>query len=105
MLGMFKYAYIVVAAALFTLITFGKLFVFHKKEAVFVSDYTSSIALFLVLYVLLSLFAMVLNLIVFFAFAISPFALGFIAKYETEKYFTILQLLILVLSVVFIMEL
>ncbi len=105
MLGMFKYAYIVVAAALFTLITFGKLFVFHKKEAVFVSDYTSSIALFLVLYVLLSLFAMVLNPVVFFAFAISPFALGFIAKYETEKYFTILQLLILVLSVVFIMEL
>lgn len=105
MLTMFKYAYVVTAAALFTLITFGKLFVFHKKEAVFVSDYTSSIALFLVMYVLLSLCAMLINPLVFFIFAISPFALGFVAKYETEKYFTVLQLLILIISVVFILEL
>ena len=104
MLMIFKYAYILVAAMLFTLIVFGKLFVFRKKDAIFVSDYTSSIAMGMVLFVVLSLIGMLLQPFVFLIFALSPFAIGFVAKYETEKYFTLLQLLVFVISVVFVLE-
>ena len=44
----YKTLFIAICTALFCLICYGKLFVFHKKEATFVSDYTSSIALFFI---------------------------------------------------------
>ena len=109
MLEIFKWGFVFLSAILFVLISFGKLFVFYKKDAIFVSDYTSSIALFMVLYVLSALFGAVIysGLITKFIllfFAISPFVLGFFAKYETEKYFTIMQLLVFILSAGFVLE-
>ena len=50
----YKTLFIAICTALFCLICYGKLFVFHKKEATFVSDYTSSIALFFTLYVIVA---------------------------------------------------
>lgn len=109
MLEIFKWGFVIISAILFVLIAYGKLFVFFKKDAIFVSDYTSSIALFLVLYVLSAVFGAVIYplfvaKLVFLGFALSPFLLGFFAKYETEKYFTVLQLIILVLSAAFVLE-
>lgn len=109
MLEVFKWAFVLLSAVLFVLISYGKLFVFFKKDAIFVSDYTSSIALFLVLYVLSAIFGAVVYpslfaKLVFVGFAISPFLLGFFAKYETEKYFTMIQLFVFVLSAGFVLR-
>lgn len=109
MLEFFKWTFVCISAILFVLISYGKLFVFFKKDAIFVSDYTSSIAMFLTLYVLASLFGVViypsiLAKCIFFGFAFSPFLLGFFAKYETEKYFTMIQLIVFVLSAGFVLE-
>lgn len=110
MLVIFKSLFILITTILFTLIMYGKLFVFHKKDAVFVSDYTSFIAYFLTAFVILSAVGAVFAHItwirlVFLGLAVSPFALGYFAKYETEKYFTVFQLILLVFSVVFMLEL
>ncbi len=109
MLEIFKWTFLGISAILFVLISFGKLFVFYIKDAIFVSDYTSSIAMFFTLYVLAALLGAVvypniLAKLVFFGFAGSPFLLGFFAKYETEKYFTIIQLLVFILSAAFVLE-
>lgn len=108
MLEIFKWGFVGISAILFVLITFGKLFVFYKKDAEFVSDYTSSIALFMVLYVLSSLvgaviYAGLFTKLIFILFALSPFLLGFFAKYETEKYFTVMQLFVFILSAGFVL--
>ncbi len=105
----YKTLFIAICTALFCLICYGKLFVFHKKEATFVSDYTSSIALFFTLYVIVAFIGLfivptILKKIIFLCLAISPFAIGHFAKYETEKYFTLVQLFVLVFSVVCVMR-
>lgn len=108
MLEIFKWGFVAISAILFVLISYGKLFVFYKKDAIFVSDYTSSIALFMLLYVLSALLgafiypAVILKL-VFLFFALSPFLLGFFAKYETEKYFTLVQLFVFIISAGFVL--
>lgn len=109
MLEIFKWMFIAVSAILFVLISYGKLFVFFKKDAIFVSDYTSSIAMFFVTYVLSAIFGaiiypMIIAKCIFVLFAVSPFLLGFFAKYETEKYFTIMQLFVFVLSAGFVLR-
>lgn len=106
----FKACFILVSLALFSLICYGKLFVFFKKDAIFISDYTSSIGFSFLLYVVLCVLgAFLFNLLfiksVFILLAFSPFLIGYFAKYETEKYFTAFQLLVLVLSASFVFAL
>ena len=108
-LFLYKLMFCTVSLIAFGLIVFGKLFVFKKKDAIFVSDYTSSIALFFSLFVILSIVGLFLTpsiykSLAFLFFALSPFLIGLVAKYETEKYFTLLQLFIFILSVVFVLE-
>ena len=101
----YKGLFVSICAILFVLIVYGKLCVFHKKQAAFVSDYTSSIAMFITLYVITALvglvvFPSIIKKLIFLGFAVSPFVIGGVAKYETEKYFTVLQLFVFVLSAV-----
>lgn len=102
-----KYSYIV-AALLFVLsVVIGKLFIFNKKDASFISDYCAGMAIVLGAYVFLSLafvfiFPDVFSKGLMFFFAMSPFLIGLVATYNTEKLFTVLQLLIILGSVVYI---
>ena len=102
-----KYSYII-AALLFVLsVVAGKLFIFNKKDASFISDYCAGMAVALGFYVILSLVFVFIfpdvfskGLMLFFAF--SPFLIGLLATYHTEKFFTVLQLLIILGSVAYI---
>jgi len=103
----FRYIYALNAVLLAVSIIYGKLFVFRKKEAMFVSNYCALIAAFFGIYVLLSLLFVGLihgaagkSLMLFFA--LSPFILGLSANYHSEKYFTALQIFIIAVSIAYI---
>ncbi|MCD8377221.1 MAG: hypothetical protein LUB59_00370 [Candidatus Gastranaerophilales bacterium] len=88
-------------------VIYGKLFVFRKKEAMFVSDYCAGVALCLGLYVIMSflyvgLMPDVFSKSVMLFFAFSPFILGLSANYNTEKYFTALQILFIASSIAYL---
>jgi hypothetical protein len=102
-----EYIFIAISIVLALYIIYGKFFVFKKKDAVYVSDYCSGIAVSFSLYVIFAF------LCVFFqpslhgkflmmALGVSPFLLGFLANYYTEKYFTILQILLLCFGIYYI---
>ena len=104
MLETVLYSYIAIALMFALSIIYGKLFVFRKKEASFVSDYCANIAVFIVLYVILSLIFIAFMPTMFakfvmVGFALSPFILGLLATYHTEKYFTLLQLCLIATSI------
>lgn len=103
-----KYFYAINATLLAVSIIYGKMFVFRKKDAMFVSNYCAGIAVFMGIYVILSLlYAGILSGIlckgIMLLFAFSPFILGLSAKYPTEKYFTAIQILLIALSIAYIL--
>ena len=88
-------------------IIYGKLFLFKKKDAVIVANYCAFIAVFMGFYVLLSLLFVfllpgILNKLIMTFFAVSPFILGLSADYRSEKYFALVQIVIIVLSIAYI---
>lgn len=102
-----KYAYILFSFLFVLSVILGKLFIFGKRDASFISDYCAGMAVLLGAYVLLSLvyvFVFPSNLAkcIMFFFAVSPFLIGFFATYNTEKFFTALQILIVCGSVAYI---
>ena len=102
-----KVFYFVVSLVIAAMIIYGKLFVFGKKKAQFVSDYCATMAALIGVYALLSIvFALVfpdaLSKIIMFVFALSPFAIGCMASYDTEKYYTILQIILLLFSMSYV---
>jgi hypothetical protein len=110
MLVAFKIISTIIIVTLFSLISYGKCFVFGKKEPMFVSDYISAIAMFLLFYVILFIFGIIystsiLHKIIFAFLTVSPFLIGYIAKYETEKYFTFVQLAFFIFSEIFVLGL
>ena len=96
----------IIFGILFSLsIIVGKIFIFKMKDTMFVSNYIVLIAVFLGAYSLIGLFLIFkvpfLYFKLFFLFvALSPFLLGQIASYKTEKIFTFLQVIIVLFSVV-----
>lgn len=103
-----KYFYAINATLLAVSIIYGKMFVFRKKDAMFVSNYCAGIAAFMGIYIILSLlYAGILSGIsrkgIMLLFAFSPFILGLSAKYPTEKYFTAIQILLIALSIAYIL--
>lgn len=103
-----KYFYAINATLLAISIIYGKMFVFRKKDAMFVSNYCAGIAAFMGIYILLSLLyagllSGALHKGIMLLFAFSPFILGLSAKYHTEKYFTAVQILLIALSITYIL--
>lgn len=86
---------------------YGKMFVFRKKKPQFVSDYVAMIALFMSVYVLSAL-ALIFVLpavhakLMMFVFAILPFIIGYLATFNTEKYYTAFQILVYLISIGYI---
>ena len=103
-----KWGFVAMATILATMTVYGKLFVFRKKHPGFVSDYCATMAAFLVGYVLFALalvwaFSTVSAKLIMLCFALSPFFIGLAATYETEKYFTALQVILLIVSTAFVL--
>ena len=91
-----------------TMMVYGKLFVFKKRKPQFVSDYCATMAVFLIGYVISSLvlvwfFPLTHQKLIMFGFAISPFLIGLLATYNTEKYYTALQVLIFLVSTAYVL--
>ena len=102
-----KYLFVLIALIFATMIVYGKLFVFRKKHPSFVSDYCATMACFLGAYVILSLALVWLfpypdAKLVMLGFAVSPFLLGLLATYDTEKYYTAFQVFLLLTSVAYV---
>ena len=102
-----KGLFLISATGFASMLSYGKLFVFKKKHPAFVSDYCATMAGFIAFY---SVFALVLawllpstsTKLIMFGFAFSPFMLGLVATYHTEKYFTFLQIILILLSMAFV---
>ena len=102
-----KVLFAIMALITTTMMVYGKLFVFKKRKPQFVSDYCATMAVFLIGYVILSLvlvwvFPLTYQKLIMLGFAISPFLIGLLATYHTEKYYTTLQVLLFVVSVAFV---
>lgn len=102
-----KGLYILLTFAIFMMIICGKLFVFRKRSAQFVSDYCATMAAMIGLYALLSLIFVfiypdMISKSVMLAIALSPFIIGLLASYHTEKYYTCLQLVLLLFSMYYV---
>ena len=94
------------SGSLFALsIILGKLFIFKNKNIMMVSNYIALIA------ALLGIYSIVGFILAFYAhsikfgalmilFAIMPFVFGQIASYHTEKFYTILQVCLVIISVI-----
>ena len=102
-----KYIFIALAIILTSMIVYGKLFVFKKKHPAFVSDYCGTMAGLLLVYILFSLilawmFPGTSQKLAMLGFAIAPFLIGLLATYHTEKYFTVLQVFVYLISIFFV---
>lgn len=103
-----KYLFALTSFILTVMTVYGKLFVFKKRKPQFVSDYCATMAGLIGLYVLLALvlvlfFPAILFKTIMFLFAISPFIIGLLVKYETEKYYTVIQVLLFICGMVFVL--
>ena len=101
-----KEVFILVALMLSLMTIYGKLFVFKKKHPSFVSDYCATMAAILGIYELLGIILafMVVGLtskFILLGFALSPFVIGALVTYHTEKYWTVAQTLLFIFSVVY----
>lgn len=102
-----KWLFVLISVILICMISYGKLFVFRKKKPQFVSDYCATMAGIFGAYsicglLLVWLFTPTTDKVVMFGFAVSPFLIGLVATYHTEKYYTLAQLLLLVFSAAYV---
>lgn len=95
----------IIFGGLFVLsLTAGKMFVFKLKNTIAVSNYIALMTAFMAFYCIvgfiLAFKVQPLNLkLIFFLSSLSPFILGQCAKYKTEKWFTLLQILVVIASI------
>ena len=102
-----KYMFFGIVGLYILMTVYGKLFVFRKKAPAFVSNYCATMAFVLGFYIIFSLLFVCLlpshfAKFIMFCFALSPFLYGLVATFNTEKYFTTLQLITMALTVVYI---
>lgn len=89
------------------MITYGKFFVFKKREPQFISDYCATLAGFIGIYsfsaiALSFLIPVAVFKLIMIAFALSPFLLGLLVTYNTEKYYTWIQVGLFLFSTAFV---
>ncbi len=102
-----KYSFLIISCIFALMVVYGKLFVFKKKRPSFVSDYCALLALFLASYSILAFCLAGLlpdssTKVIMFCFGISPFVLGLLATYHTEKYYTFLQVMLILCGIYYI---
>lgn len=97
--------FFILSGVLFALfVAVGKVFIFKNKNVMMVSNFIALIAALLGVYSILGIIiAFESNSVRFgflmFLFAIMPFVFGQLANYHTEKYYTMLQIGLVIASV------
>ena len=84
-----------------------KLYVSKLKDMMKASHFLASMAGFMGIYILSGIILAIfvphlLNKIFVFLFAISPFIIGKFATYEKEKFFSVVQIVCVLISIVFV---
>lgn len=107
LVSVLKILFEILAFILVGIITYGKFFVFKKREPQFISDYCAAIGVVMCGFSILALVLACISpsntdKLVMFFLAISPFILGLITTYNTEKYFTWVQIMLFVLGIIFV---
>lgn len=102
-----KALFVIISLIACSMFVYGKLFVFKKKHPSFVSAYCATMAIFVAIYSILALALVWLmpssnSKLIMFGFAISPFLIGLLATYHTEKYYTIVQILVFLTSILYV---
>lgn len=103
-----KYLFVIAAVVVAAMMIYGKLFVFRKREPQFISDYCATMAGFLGTYSVLSLvlvwlFPSTSAKLVMLWFAAAPFLIGLLVNYHTERYYTIVQIILILISIVYVL--
>ena len=83
----------------------GKLYDFKLKDTIFVSNYIALMTAFIGMYCVTGFILMfkepfIQLKLLLLLFSLSPFILGQFAAYKSEKFFTLLQILIIIASIV-----
>lgn len=104
-----SWSFVIFGSTLGFLITFLKLYVCRLKNDI-VANYVPLIAFVMFFYIIFALLLTIFikgasNKIIMFAFANSPFIIGKLATYKTEKIFSYLQVVCAFLSVIFVLAL
>lgn len=103
-----KYIFLVSAITFFLMLLLGKLFVFRNNTPNFVANYSVVLALIIVIYSI-SVFAFVFargffNVFVITFIAFSPFIIGKITSYKTLGVSTVVQLLTILGSILYVVQ-
>jgi len=105
----FKFLFCLTSAILAGMTIYGKLFIFKKKHPQVVSDYAATMAGLIGLYALTALglvfiLPFVSSKFIMLGFAISPFLIGLLTTYHSEKYFTLIQIALFLLSILYVLK-
>ena len=84
-----------------------KLYVSRMKDMMKASHFVASMAVFMGIYILsgivLAIFIpQIINKIFILLFALSPFIIGKFATYEKEKFYSLVQIICVLISIVFV---
>lgn len=102
---MLKIIFVISALLAVSSIVLGKLFVFGRQKPVFVGNYAASVGALLGFYSIMAI-AMItqggyIDKLVMFIFALSPYLIGRITTYRNINFFTMVQILTLILSALY----
>lgn len=105
-----KYIFVGIALILALLLSVYKLYSFVKKNnsknhPVYVSTMTGLLLLYVICGLLLIFYVPKFDKLILLLFALSPFIIGKLATYETENKYALFQIICLVLSAVFVVQL
>lgn len=108
LVNVFRTLFILASVLLVFMMAYGKFFVFKKREPQFISDYCALLAGIVGAYSLLALgLALLLtnnvDKLTMVLLAVSPFLLGLVTTYHTEKYFTWVQVGLFMFSAYFVL--
>ncbi len=103
---MLKIMFIIISLLAASTIVIGKLFIFGRQKPVIVGNYAASVGAILGLYSILAIAMMTqggyLDKLVMLIFALSPYLIGKIVTYRSIKLFTLMQIILLILSALFV---
>ena len=102
-----EYLFITIASILALLLMLQKLYVYKLKDNIKKAEFISVTTAFLLVYMLNALcltfmIDSVINKLVMFLFAISPFIIGKLVTYEKENLYSAIQIICIIISIVFV---
>ena len=79
-----------------------KLFISKIKDAMEISNFIALIVIFMALYIIFGIILALKYNLIYLIFALSPFIIGKFATYNTEKIYSIIQIICVLISIIII---